>query len=151
MTAFTLRISKILGGIALALLTATAWSFLGGCVYALVLAGGGNDSSADAWGLLLYVGSISAAVAAGVALVTIVVIGVPLYRWTTRRSRTSIGTYGWAGLGVSLIVAAIFALAHVIGSWLLVRDLWFALVLILTGGPIVALTFWLATRPDRRA
>ena len=152
-TAGRSQLAKLVIGASLANLAVMVMGFIGGCIYAFALAlvgsggrGGGLGDRASE--VLLVVGTISSLAAVVVSLATTLVIGIPLFRWSVRARHTSLGTYAWSGLGVSLTLVAVFVALHIFVDWLLVTDLAFAVLMLIIGGPVFTLTFWYLVRPD---
>lgn len=151
------RQHRLLTGFVLAGLAAVFAAFVGGCIYAVLIS---NEDALTtfrkvilegepALKVFLYVGGISALVAAMVASVTIILVGIPLYSWAKRPRYASLGTYLATGVVVSMVLVVILALGHVFHTFLLEGDFWFSVVLLVVGGQISTLTFWAFVRPDR--
>jgi hypothetical protein len=114
----------------------------------LLAAASGNR---DAINVLLFVAIPSAAIAAAITALALAAVALPMYVRARGAFWTSLRAYVLMGLVTALVIIAAVATGHFLGAFLVDSDFKFAVVSLLTGGPIAMVAFWIVARPDRRS
>lgn len=135
--------NNLFDGIAVAVFAVVFLAFLAGFVSPIVWVGlphAGGDVT-GAFSVAFGIGCVAALVTLPFAIVSALVIGVPLFLYWRRRGFTSLAMYFLAGAIMSAVLALALALAHAIAG-LLTSGFDFPLALSITilGGPVAALT-----------
>lgn len=97
--------------------------------------------------ILVDFGLFTAMIALPVALVLILVIGLPVFRLWIRRGYSNVAEYIGGGAIVGIAGAALIAIVHVLSvDFLVDSDFRFAMLLIGICGPVAGLTVWYVLR-----
>ena len=152
------KLLRILAGFAAAWGSAVVVAVLVGCASVLFAVKGGNAGQVlkaaafgdkDALNFFLLVGMICAMVAAVVAFLAAIFIGLPLYLASRKLQHVTLRHYLMYGFGIALVVSGfLIALQQLVDGFPVPR-LFFEHVAIITAGPTATLTFWAIVRPDR--
>lgn len=144
---------RVLAGFAAGWSAAVAVSFFVGCIFALFMTNGPLDlfeaavsGEMDALNIFLFVGGASAAAAAPVALLAVVLIAWPLYLASKRFQSVHLGLYIVAGFGIAFVVMGVLLFLEHEFNPLGPFGYWVESVEIVIAGPVGALTFWAITR-----
>jgi hypothetical protein len=135
--------NSLFDGIAVAVFAVVLLAFLVGFVSPIVFVGL-PDTGVDTMGafsLAFGIGCVAALVTLPFAIISALVIGVPLFLYWRRRGFTSVAMYLLAGAIISGVLALVLALAHAVAGFLTGGfDFLLALSIIALGGPVAALT-----------
>jgi hypothetical protein len=135
--------NNLFDGVAVAVFAVVLVAFLAGFASPIVFVGLPH-TDADAMGaisLAFGIGCVAALVTLPFAIISALVIGVPLFLYWRRRGFTSVAMYFLAGAIISGVLAVALALAHAVAGFLTGGfDFPLALSIIVLGGPVAALT-----------
>lgn len=122
-------------------------SFIGGCVYAMML---GRSDAANVQpisplplGAILGIGGVAALVTALIAAVAACVIALPLFAILLRHNVSSVAAYVGVGALLGLTVATIFIAAHYFADFLVIPYFGFWLLIVAISGTLAGVMFWI--------
>ena len=135
--------NNLFNGVAVAVLSVVLLAFLAGIASPIVFVGLPHTDvdAMGAFSLAFGIGCVAALVTLPCAIISALVIGVPLFLYWRRRGFTSVAMYLLAGAIISGVLALGLALAHAVAGFLTGGfDFPLALSIITLGGPVAALT-----------
>ncbi len=137
----------ILKGLASGVLVAAASSFLSAAIYIILMVGFKEEKGfLEA---LLFVGSVAVAVSFFMSLVFGILVGLPMFYFSIRIRRTTLGFYISGGFFIAVLAIFLVVFFHVFFELLLHSDLFFFSAGALIGAPAATAAFWAVVRPDK--
>jgi len=145
--------SRILGAAIIAWVAVLAVAFIAGCAYPALLArsvGRSLHISADMVSFCFLLGVTFAGIAAPVAALVGLGIGIPLFRLMRHSGYWSPAAHLVAGLLLSTLAAAMLSLAHFKIDFLGAYDFTYSIYTVAIAGPIAGLVVWKFAYGTRR-